>query len=97
MATYVLLINWTEQGLANAADSPARAATVASRLRKLGGKMKTTLWTIGPYDAVSIVEAPDDETIAAFALAVGAEGNVRTTTMRAFDRNELGAVLDKLG
>lgn len=96
MATYVILINWTAQGVAGGQESLDRAAKAAARMRKLGGKMKTTLWTIGPYDAVSIVEAPDDETVTAFCLAVGAEGNVRTTTMRAFDKAEMAGIFDKL-
>ncbi len=96
MANYVILINWTAQGIANAQDSLDRAAKAAATLKKLGGRMKTNMWTIGPYDAVSLVEAADDETVTAFCLAVGAEGNVRTTTMRAFDRNEMGAIFSKL-
>jgi uncharacterized protein with GYD domain len=55
------------------------------------------LWTIGPYDAVSIIEAPDDETVTAFALAMCGQGNVRTTTMRAFDRSEMGTIFKRLG
>ncbi|MGH9040708.1 MAG: GYD domain-containing protein [Acidimicrobiia bacterium] len=96
MASYVILINWTAQGVADAKGSLDRAGKAASVLRKLGGKMKTTLWTIGPYDAVSIVEAPDDETVTAFCLAVGAEGNIRTTTLRAFDKTEMAGIFSKI-
>ncbi len=96
MANYVILINWTAQGIANGRDSLDRAAKAAAVLKKLGGRMKSNVWTIGPYDAVSIVEAPDDETITAFCLAVGAEGNVRTTTMRAFDRAEMANIFSKI-
>ncbi len=96
MANYVILINWTAQGVASGQESLDRAGQAASKLRKLGGKMKTTLWTIGPYDAVSIVEAPDDETITAFCLAIGAEGNVRTTTLRAFDKAEMASIFSRL-
>ncbi|MGH8975120.1 MAG: GYD domain-containing protein [Acidimicrobiia bacterium] len=96
MANYVILINWTAQGIASGKDSLNRASKAAATLKKLGGRMKTIMWTIGPYDAVSLIEAPDDETVTAFCLAVGAEGNVRTTTMRAFDRNEMGAIFDKI-
>jgi uncharacterized protein with GYD domain len=96
MANYVILINWTEQGIANCTKSLDRAAKAAATLKKLGGKMKTNLWTIGPYDAVSIIEAPDDETVTAFCLSVGGEGNVRTTTLRAFDRAEMADIFSKL-
>jgi uncharacterized protein with GYD domain len=97
MANYVVLVNWTEQGAADAASTLKRAAAAANTLKKLGGRMKSTLWTIGPYDAVSIVEAPDDETVTAFALAMCGQGSVRTTTMRAFDRSEMTAIFERLG
>ena len=96
MATYIVLINWTEHGVAGAGDSPTRATAAAAALRKLGGKMKNVWWTMGPYDAVSIIEAPDEETVTAFCLAVGAQGNARTVTMRAFDKTEMQKVLDRL-
>jgi uncharacterized protein with GYD domain len=96
MATYIVLLNWTEQGVAEAGESPGRANAAATALRKLGGKMKSVWWTMGPYDLVSIIEAPDDETVTAFCLAVGAQGNARTVTMRAFDKTEMQKVLDRL-
>jgi uncharacterized protein with GYD domain len=96
MPTYVVLINWTEQGASNAPDSLNRAAAAATALKKLGGRMKSVFWTIGPYDAVSIVEAPDDETVTAFALSQCGKGAVRTTTMRAFDRNEMAAIFERI-
>jgi uncharacterized protein with GYD domain len=97
MANYVVLINWTEQGAAEAGDTLKRASDAANTLKGLGGRMKSTFWTIGPYDAVSIVEAPDDETVTAFALAMCGQGKVRTTTMRAFDRSEMAAIFKRLG
>jgi uncharacterized protein with GYD domain len=96
MATYIVLLNWTEQGISESGDSVTRASAAATALRKLGGKMKAVWWTMGPYDAVSIIEAPDDETVTAFCLAVGAQGNVHTVTMRAFDKAEMQKVLDRL-
>ncbi len=97
MANYVVLFNWTEQGAAEAGNTLKPAAQAADTMKSLGGRMKTTLWTSGPYDAVSIIEAPDDETVAAFALAMCGQGNVRTTTMRAFDRSEMSAIFKRLG
>jgi uncharacterized protein with GYD domain len=96
MATYIVLINWTDKGIANAADSPNRATAVASALRKAGGRVRDTYWTIGPYDAVSVVDAPDDETFTAWLLQVAAEGYVRTTSLRAFDRKEMGTIFGRL-
>ena len=96
MATYIVLLNWTEQGVADAGGSLNRANAAAAALKKLGGKLRSTFWTMGPYDAVAIVEAPDDETVTAFALAVGGQGNVRTVTMRAFEKAEMQKILDRL-
>jgi uncharacterized protein with GYD domain len=96
MATYIVLLNFTEQGVADSGGTLGRANAAAAALKKLGGKMKTVYWTMGPYDAVSIVEAPDDETVTAFCLAVGGQGNVRTLTMRAFEKPEMQKILDRL-
>lgn len=97
MATYAVLLNWTDQGVANASGTLKRAADATALLKQMGGKLKDIYWTIGPYDALCIAEAPDDETITAFSLAVSTQGNVRTTTLRAFDRREMGAILSRLG
>lgn len=95
MATYVALINWTDQGIRDYKATSARADAFATLLEGLGGKVRELLWTIGPYDIVGILEAPDDETITAAALKLGSLGNVRTTTLRAFNRDELTAILAK--
>jgi uncharacterized protein with GYD domain len=96
MPTYVVLLNWTDQGVADCGNSLSRANAAATALKKLGGKMKTVLWTMGQYDAVSIIEAPDDETVTAFSLAVCGQGNSRTVTMRAFEKAEMQNILDRL-
>jgi uncharacterized protein with GYD domain len=54
-------------------------------------------WTVGPYDLVGIAEAPDDESASAFALELGSAGNVRTTTMRAYDRDQMSGIIQRLG
>jgi uncharacterized protein with GYD domain len=95
MATYIALINWTDKGVQEYMDSPARADAFATMLEGLGGKVHSLYWTIGPYDIVATVEAPDDETLTAAMLKVGSLGNVRTTTLRAFNRDQLGAILAK--
>jgi uncharacterized protein with GYD domain len=59
--------------------------------------MKDLYWTLGPHDVVAIAEAPDDETATAFALAAGAQGSIRSTTLRAFDREEVKGILAKVG
>jgi uncharacterized protein with GYD domain len=97
MATYIALVNWTDQGVRDFRDTVDRADAVADTAQKLGGSQKALFWTIGPYDLVAIAEFPDDETATAFALAVGSQGNVRTTTLRAFDADEMRAVIAKVG
>jgi len=85
MATYISLINFTEQGIENIKDSPTRLDDAQALARSLGGEMKQIFLTMGGYDMVAITELPDDEAAAKMALTVGSGGNVRTTTLRAFD------------
>jgi uncharacterized protein with GYD domain len=85
MAIYITLINWTEQGIRNVKDSPARADAARALAKKLGANMRELYMTMGGYDLVAIMEAPDDETMAKFALTVGSGGAIRTTTLKAFD------------
>jgi uncharacterized protein with GYD domain len=96
MPTYISLINWTEQGVRAAKDTVDRASAAATAAESMGGKIKDIYWTVGPYDIVVVAEFPDDATGTAFLLALGAQGNVRTTTLRAFDRDEVAEILQKL-
>ncbi|MPZ88212.1 MAG: GYD domain-containing protein [Nitriliruptorales bacterium] len=97
MPTYIALVNWTEQGVREFKGTLDRAEAVTQLAQQLGGSQTALYWTIGPYDLVSLAEFPDDESATAFALAVSSQGNVRTTTMRAFDASEMGGIIDKLG
>ncbi len=85
MATYITLINFTEQGIKDIKNSPTRLDNAQALARSLGGEMKQIFLTMGGYDMVAILELPDDEAAAKMALTVGAGGNVRTTTLKAFD------------
>ena len=97
MPTYVSLINWTDQGIRTVKDTLDRA----DRTQELGGKYGVSLeqiyWTVGPYDIVTVSEAPDAESFTAFLLELGSAGNVRTTTLRAYDRAEMSGILERLG
>jgi uncharacterized protein with GYD domain len=95
MPTYVVLLNWTDQGIRNVKESLERAQAAAALAEQMGARFKDTYWTLGPYDVVAVVEAPDDETATAFALAASAQGNIRSTTLRAFDREEFQQILAK--
>jgi uncharacterized protein with GYD domain len=93
--TYITLLSWTDQGIRAYKDTAERADAFASALQKLGAKLVSIYWTIGPYDLVGIVEAPDDETATAALLQVGGVGNVRSTTLRAFGRDEVEGIIAK--
>jgi uncharacterized protein with GYD domain len=97
MPTYVHLFNWTDQGIKNYKDTVARTAASEEAMAKLGARLKEVYWTQGPYDLVAISEADDEEAATAFLLALGAQGNVRTMTMRAFDRDEMTRIVQRLG
>ena len=97
MATFVSLANWTDQGVRTFKESTKRADAFARMVKKHGGTVTAIYWTIGAYDVVSVIEAPDDETVAAIALQVAALGNIRTTTMRAFTEKEFTAIVGRTG
>jgi uncharacterized protein with GYD domain len=96
MATFVTLYKWTEQGVKNLRDAPARMEAGTKAAEALGGKILASFFTSGEYDAVSISEWPDEQAgmVALFAQAM--QGNVRSTTMRAFSAAELGKILQKI-
>jgi uncharacterized protein with GYD domain len=95
MPTYISLINWTEKGIAAFKETLDRAEAGKQLAASFGGSLKEIYWTIGPYDIVALSEAPDDETATAFALALGAQGNVRTTTLRAFSGEEMRGIIER--
>ena len=96
MATYISLWNFTDQGIRAVKDTTKRAGIVKEMAQKAGVTMKDIYWTLGTFDGVVIFEAPDEETLAAVGLALGAMGNVRTQTVRALSLDEMNAVLGKL-
>jgi uncharacterized protein with GYD domain len=93
MARYVSLINWTDQGVRDYRDTVDRYEAAKSAASAGGASFVDAYWTVGGYDLVVIVEAPDDETATAALLRVGAAGNIRTTTLRAFDAGEMRAII----
>ncbi|HEY0440914.1 MAG TPA: GYD domain-containing protein [Xanthobacteraceae bacterium] len=96
MALYILLASFTDQGVRNAKDSPQRAQAVRDMAKKAGCTFKDLYWTLGQYDIVGIIEAPDDIAVTALGLSIGALGNVRTQTMRAFSGDEMQQVIGRL-
>lgn len=96
MPTYVSLMNWTEQGIGSVRDAVGRERTDAVAQR-FGARLERIYWTVGPYDLVGIIEAPDEESATAFLLEPGSYGNIRTTTLRAYDSDEMSRIIEKLG
>ncbi len=95
MPRYVTLIDWTQQGIAKFKDTVDRYEAAQEQFEQLGVNFVDVYWTLGEHDIVSVIEAPDDETATAALLALGAQGNIRTKTMRAFSREEMRAVIEK--
>ena len=96
MATYITLINLTEQGVKTIKDLPARLAAGRQAMEANGGKLLQYYLTLGAQDAVVITELPDDETAASVALQQAGLGNLRTTTMRAFTEAEIPGIPSKM-
>jgi uncharacterized protein with GYD domain len=97
MATYILLANFTDQGVRNAQDSPKRADAFKDMAKKCGANVKDLYWTMGQYDAVTIIEAPDDATATAVALSLAKLGNIRTQTLPAFSAADMNTIIGKIG
>ncbi|MGB8505266.1 GYD domain-containing protein [Mycobacterium sp.] len=95
MASYISLIRWTDQGIKSYGNTIDRAEAAGQLAAKVGVTMKQIYWTLGAYDLMSILEAADDESVTAFTLALSSLGNVRTTTMRAFDTAEMREIVAK--
>jgi uncharacterized protein with GYD domain len=97
MPTYIALIDWTDQGVRAFKDSVDRYEAAQGQLGSMGVRFTDIYWTLGAHDIVGIVEAPDDQTLAAGLLAVAGQGNIRTTTLRAFNADEMKGVISKVG
>jgi len=96
MASYVCLIQFQDQGIRNIQDTVKRGDAAIAEAKQMGMKIVEEYWTMGAYDAVVIMEAPDDETMGAFILKMGSLGNVKGQTLRAFRRNEMEGILAKI-
>jgi uncharacterized protein with GYD domain len=96
MAKYLMLMNFTEQGIRNVKDTVKRADAFRALAKKHKANVKEVLWTLGQYDGALVIEAPDDETMTALALSSGQLGNVRTQVLRAFTADEMGPILSSM-
>ena len=96
MATYIVLANFTDQGIRNVKDTAKRADAFKELAKSLGATVKDVYWTLGQYDIAALVEAPDDAIVTALGLTLGKFGNVRTQTLRAFSQTDMDAILGKV-
>ncbi len=96
MPTYVSLVRFTDQGIRNIKEAAERIAAVEKLLDQVGARMSQLYLTMGRYDYVAVMEAPDDETATKAALALGSLGNVRTETLRAYGRPEIAKIISGL-
>jgi uncharacterized protein with GYD domain len=97
MTTYIVLINWTDQGVRSIKESPRRLDAAKKQLGEMGGSFKQFFLTMGEHDMVAVCEAPDDAVIARFALTLGMGGNVRTRTLKAFPEAAYREIIASLG
>jgi uncharacterized protein with GYD domain len=96
MPTYIALLRYTQKGIETVKQGPSRREAAKKMFEAAGAKLKETYLTMGQYDAVAIVEAPDDATIARLALAGASQGFLRTETMRAFTTEEADKIAASL-
>jgi len=96
MVTYVMMLNWTDQGIKNVKDSPKRLDAVKKLAKELGGEVRSFYMTLGQYDLVLILDMPNNDKQAAFALKLGSSGNVRSTTLKAFPEEDYRRILGTL-
>lgn len=96
MPTYVSLMKWTAKGIESIDEAPKRTEESIDLLEKMGGKLIGFYYLMGEYDMIGIAEAPSEEVALAYLAKLGSTGNVRTTTQRAFTREEAAAIMEKL-
>ena len=97
MPAYIVLMNWTDQGVRTVKDTVQRREQADALAERHGARIEQVYWTVGPYDIVAILDAPDDESATALMLELSSAGNLRTTTLRAYDREEMSGILQRLG
>ncbi len=96
MATYLVLGKFTDQGIRNVKDTVKRAAAIKEMARKLDVVVKENYWFLGQFDVAFIADAPDEASMTALGLSVGALGNVTTQTLRAFNTEEINRIIGRI-
>ncbi len=96
MATYIMLVDYTDQGIRHIKESPDRLNDAKELAKSLGGSFMNVYLTLGAHDFVATLDLPDDAAAAKFALALGTIGRVRTTTLKAFSEEEFNSFIAEL-
>ena len=96
MATFITLLNFTEQGIREIKGTLKRAENFTKSAKKAGVTVRDVYWTVGGYDGVLIIDAPDEQTAASVLVSLGAAGNVHTKTLRAYNREEMQSILSNV-
>ena len=96
MPTYIGLVKLTDQGIRNVKDTTKRAKSFREMAELAGVKVREVLWTLGRYDLVLVVDAPNDETMCRVTLRLGMLGNAKTETLKAFSAQEMDEILKGL-
>ncbi|MGE0224368.1 MAG: GYD domain-containing protein [Acetobacteraceae bacterium] len=96
MSTYVMLANWTDQGLKTIGDGARRVDAAKKMLEEMGGQFRSLYMTMGEFDMVGVYDAPDDAVAARFTLMLSRIGNVRTTSMKAFPEEAYRQIVNSL-
>jgi uncharacterized protein with GYD domain len=96
MATYLMLLNWTDQGIKNVKESPKRMDAAKKLAKDFGGEIKTVYMTQGSFDLAFVTDMPNDEKVASFVLKLGSLGNVRTTTLKAYSEDDYRNIIGNL-
>jgi uncharacterized protein with GYD domain len=97
MSKYIVLMDWTGQGIANVKDAAKRLDAGKASAKSFGGKIEAFYLTMGGHDGVLVVEMPSDDSMAKFLLSTGQQGNIRTTTLQAFDESDYRKIIGSLG
>ena len=97
MPTYIMLANWTDQGIRHIKDSPDRLAAARELCRQRGAEITDFYMTLGHHDMVVVIEAPNDDEFAKLAISIAKGGNIRTTTLKAFDERQYRSIIGSVG
>jgi|SRR5688572_18584462 uncharacterized protein with GYD domain len=96
MASYIVLGKFSDQGIRSVKDTTKRADAFKAMAKKAGVTVKDLYWTLGQFDVITVVDAPDDAALAALLLSAGALGNLHTQSLRAFSAEEMSTIVGKM-